>query len=132
MPTPSGFVPVDELRKVIAARLSEMSLRSLAREVGMSPSGLQKFVDGAAPYHPTRQKLERWYVGEAAEERAGMTPGVAQAALGVLLRDLAPSRRREAVRELVRAVRATYDAEPGPYPGWLEELIQDVGLDGGG
>lgn len=122
-------VPLDQLRAVIAARLAAVSLRSVAREVGMSPSGLQKFVDGSVPYLPTRQKLERWYVSEAARGEAEMSADVALAALGVLVCDLPPGRRRRAVRRLAAELRAAYDAEEGPPPPWLDELARRAGPD---
>lgn len=132
MPARKGFVPIDELRDVIAARLAAMSLRSLARAVGMSPSGLQKFMDGAVPYPHTREKLERWYVREAGEGRAEMTAGAALAAVGLLVRDLPPGRQEEAAAELVETVRRRYDAADGPRPGWLDGLIGELGGEQGG
>ena len=122
-------VPLDQLRAVIAARLATVSLRGVAREVGMSPSGLQKFVDGSVPYLPTRQKLERWYVREAARGEAEMSAEVALAALAVLVCDVPPGRRRRAVRRLVAELAAAYDAEEGPRPPWLDELAREAGPD---
>lgn len=118
-------VPLDQLRAVIMARMASVSLRGVAREVGMSPSGLQKFVDGSVPYLPTRQKLERWYVREASRGEAEMSAEVASAALGVLLGELTPARRRGTARRLVREVRAAYEAEGAPPP-WLDELVREV------
>lgn len=123
-------VPLDQLRAVVMARMANVSLRGVAREVGMSPSGLQKFVDGSVPYLPTRQKLERWYVREASRGEAEMSAEVASAALGVLVSELAPDRRRGVVRRLVREVRAAYDAE-GPPPSWLDEVVREVDPDRG-
>lgn len=125
MPTRRGFVPVDELREVIAARLASMSLRSVARAVGMSPSGLQKFVDGAVPYLPTRQKLERWYVRETAEYHGGMTLAAALAAVRVLIDDLPPPRQERAAQELVSTLARLYGEEDA-RPTWLEELIREL------
>lgn len=123
----SGIVPLSELRGVVAARLSTMSLRGVARDVGMSPSGLQKFVDGAVPYPPTRQKLERWYVRETARGGDAPTPGVALAALDVLVGELAGPRRHPAARALVALLGTTYREEGGAVPGWLEELERELG-----
>jgi hypothetical protein len=135
MPARKGFVPIDELREVLAARLATMSLRSVARAVGMSPSGLQKFMDGAVPYLPTREKLERWHVREVVEGRTEMTEGsalAALAALGLLVRDLPPGRQEEAVAELVKVVWRWYEAADGPRPAWLDPLAREVGVDPGG
>lgn len=126
MPTRNGVVPLNELRQVIEARLAVVSLRGLAREVGMSPTGLQKFMDGSVPYLPTRQKLERWLVREVAAGRAQMSPSAALAALEVLVRDL-PARRRKRVRtDVVGTLRAAYDAAAPPRPDWVDALARDV------
>lgn len=34
----------------------------VAREIGMSPTGLKKFLLGTAPYSPTLRRLRRWYL----------------------------------------------------------------------
>ncbi len=36
------------------------SLRQAAREIGMSPTGLQKFLHGGEPYVKTVRKLSLW------------------------------------------------------------------------
>ncbi|HEX2094230.1 MAG TPA: hypothetical protein VHG28_17635 [Longimicrobiaceae bacterium] len=123
----SGIVPLDELRQVILARLATMSLRGVARDVGMSPSGLQKFVDGSIPYLPTRQKLERWYVRESARSGGEMSAEVALAALYLLLNDLPPGRRRPVFRGLVAALETAYDGVDNPRPEWLDDLLREMG-----
>lgn len=46
------------------------SLRRLARELEMSPSGLAKFIDGAAPYSATLRSVTEWYRLEVSGSRA--------------------------------------------------------------
>lgn len=117
-------VSLDQLRTVITARLATVSLRGVAREVGMSPSGLQKFVDGSVPYLPTRQKLERWYVREAARGETEVSAEVASAALDTLVRGLSPGPRQVLVRRLLAEMGAAYDTE-GPRPPWLDQLARE-------
>ena len=70
-------VSVAELRSAVAQGVSSTSLREVARQVGMSPTGLRNFLDGSEPYSTTRQKLERWFVrGEGGE--VGEVPGTCQ------------------------------------------------------
>lgn len=121
----SRGVALDQLRSVIVARMATLSLRAVAREVGMSPSGLQKFVDGSIPYLSTRRKLERWFVREAGRGEGEVDAGAALAAVAVLVRDLPPARRPRAVRQLVAALRAAYAAEE-PRPSWLDELVRNT------
>ncbi len=122
----SGVVPLDELRGVVSSRLSTMSLRGVARAVGMSPTGLQKFVDGSVPYPPTRQKLERWYVRETARYGGEVSVGLALDALDVLLQDIpADQRRRTACALVARLSEACRDGG-SPRPEWLDVLVREM------
>jgi len=59
----SVSVTADEIRAALWAYLEVASLRQTAREVGMSPTGLSNFLNGAKPYTPTVRKLRTWYAG---------------------------------------------------------------------
>lgn len=109
---------LERLREVVAARVERRSLRAVAREVGMSPSGLQKFLDGASPYSATRRKLERWFVRESA--------GSALAALRVLVDDLPPSRRDAAVGDMLASLESAFRRARRPVPPWIAELRAQV------
>jgi hypothetical protein len=50
------------IRDSIRRAAQERSLRSIARQIPMSPEGVRHFLNGATPYHPTARKLRRWYV----------------------------------------------------------------------
>lgn len=52
---------VAELRSAAAARVEATSLRRTAREIGLSPTGLSKFLSGTKPYMKTLRKLRRWF-----------------------------------------------------------------------
>lgn len=56
---------VEELRSAAAARVENTSLRGAAREIGMSPSGLKKFLLGTSPYAATLRKLRTWFNNKA-------------------------------------------------------------------
>jgi hypothetical protein len=64
LPAEEALIPT--LRAFARSRVERTSLRQVAREVGMSPSGLDKFLAGAMPYRKTRRKLEAWYTRGAA------------------------------------------------------------------
>ncbi|MGQ0560631.1 MAG: hypothetical protein ACT443_02005 [Gemmatimonadota bacterium] len=117
----SRGVLLGELRDVVAARVEAESLRRVARQVGMSPSGLQKFLDGASPYSATRQRLERWYVRETATYRAAVSEDSALAALAILIRDLPASERPHALSILLTAIEDAY-REQKRRPPWLRAL----------
>lgn len=131
MPAYKGELPLDRLRDVVAERVEAESLRRVAREVGMSPSGLQKFLDGATPYSATRRKLERWYVREAARYGEGAGRATALAALHVLGQDLPPAERRRVLSDIVDRLEAGYRASRRAPPAWLDELRAEIGRVGG-
>ena len=115
MPAGEVRASVDRLRQAASRSVSAASLRQVAREVGMSPSGLQKFLDGSSPYSATRKKLERWYV------REGPPPDgrSACAAVEVLVHDLPPAERVEATDRILVAVQ---QSRGGKAPRWIKQL----------
>jgi hypothetical protein len=126
MPAPKDSMPLERVRGVLAARVEATSLRQAAREVGMSPSGLQKLLDGSQPYSATRRKLERWYVRETAQYGGTLSAGSALAALRVLVQDVPPAHQRPALENLAAALKEVYKGANTPQPGWLDKLQQLV------
>ncbi len=115
MPGDERRVSITTLRQAVAGSVSATSLRQVARDVGMSPSGLRKFLSSASPYSATRRKLERWYV------RRGSAPDVhsALAALEVLVQDLPPAER---IRGMERILKGLERSRTGRLPGWIKQL----------
>jgi len=66
----------------------------------MSPSGLQKVLQGSQPFPATRTKLERWYQ----EHRSGGPDSAREEAIQFLLRGVPPSRRKQARKEIWSAL----------------------------
>src|SRR3954471_22189202 len=79
---------VEQVRASASVRVGRTSLRAVAREIGMSPSGLKKFLRGASPYSPTVRRLQRWYVQHANAGGGDLRYTDAAAALAVLTHDL--------------------------------------------
>ena len=113
---------IKHLRETAAARVENTSLRSVAREIGMSPTGLKKFLLGTAPYSPTLRRLRNWYVQYASVQTGEVEAHDAAAALGVLVHDLAPDPRRETAACLIDCVARGYEASGKPHPAWVGEL----------
>ncbi|HEX7118643.1 MAG TPA: hypothetical protein VF212_07645 [Longimicrobiales bacterium] len=130
MPAYEGGLRLDRLREAVAERVDAHSLRSVARAVGMSPTGLQKFLDGATPYSATRRKLERWYVREAASYGGVADAESVRAALHVLGRDLPRGEREKALSDIVDRLEAAYRESGREPPPWLAELRGRSGGDG--
>lgn len=110
------------LRETAAARVENTSLRSVAREIGMSPTGLKKFLQGTAPYSPTLRRLRSWYVQYAAVQQGHVGLEDAYAALNVLVHDLPPDPRRDTVGCLMECLGRGYDQSGKAQPAWMVEL----------
>jgi len=67
---PAAFArQVAEIRATLRRHLDEVSLRQAAREVGMSATGLSKFLGGAEPYIRTVGKLRAWHAARVGARR---------------------------------------------------------------
>lgn len=107
MPSKRAF-RLDVLREAVRRRVEETSIRAVASEIGMSPSGLHVLLGGSRPHPKTREKLLSWYL---AEQRRGAVGGTVSgddvdAALRLLIRYLRSDTRSDArsrrLREIVR------------------------------
>ncbi|HEU0299673.1 MAG TPA: hypothetical protein VFR37_09470, partial [Longimicrobium sp.] len=97
---------VATIRDFARRRVEETSLRKVARQVGMSPSGLAKFIAGSAPYRRTIGRLESWYVVEREAAEPGPTDAeVLATAVRVLARMVPPTSRNGLVDEILDSVR---------------------------
>jgi len=110
------------LRQVTAQRVAATSLRKVAREIGMSATGLSKFLDGNAPYLPTLNRLRNWYLRHAASPEGGLSEEDAYAAVALLVHDLAPDARQGAIEAVLSCMREGYQRSGQPVPGWIDEL----------
>jgi len=118
MASNDGAAPLARLREAVERQVTTRSLRYAARQVGMSPTGLQKFLAGSAPTDATCRKLERW----AFDKAAAGEPPTAEIALGVLsllAGALPPRRHSEAVARLLAVLESAF--ADGVRPTWLAE-----------
>lgn len=116
-------VSIDRLRSTVARHVEMSSLRQVAREIGMSPSGLLSFVRSAgrrAPHARTYQMLVSWFVRTTLVDAPGASTDAAQAGVEILVQYLPPTRRADAVREILTIITA--HADGGRPPTWLREL----------
>lgn len=115
---------IDRLREAVTIRVQATSLRSVARQVGMSPSGLDKFLNGGMPYQKSRRKLFDWLSRERGNLGAEHTVDSVAAALSSLVRDLPPDRRERALQALLDTLRGLYETNTEHAPPWLGELTR--------
>lgn len=130
MASRNAVTPVAVLRQALKAETGSTSLRHVSRMVGMSPTGLQKFLDGAHPYSATRRKLERWYILHGPGRMPSPLRGdSALAIVRVLVQDLPPARHRPTMEMLVASMEGAYAAARLSRPRWLEELAAELHRD---
>jgi hypothetical protein len=124
----SAATPVAVMRQALRDEIAATSLRHVSRQVGMSPTGLQKFIDGGQPLSATRRRVERWFVLHGPGRlQSGLTGESAMAVLRVLVQDLTPSRHRAVLELLVQSLEDAYRTARLPQPGWLGEVRAEIG-----
>ena len=117
---------IEHLRSAAAARVEHTALRGVAREIGMSPTGLKKFLLGTAPYSPTLRRLRKWYIHHAALPTGEVAYDDASAAIAVLTHDLPGEPRREAADCVLDCLGRGYDATGRARPHWVDELRTEL------
>lgn len=103
---PSPGVSVVRLREAVQTRVEATSRRATAREIGLTPRGLELFLSGAKPQSKTLTKLLAWYEQHVAETD-GPPISVADA-VRVLLRSLPPDSREAARARVTRFLQDIY------------------------
>lgn len=111
------------LRHAAAARVAATSLRGVSREIGMSATGLSKFLDGNAPYQPTLNRLRNWYLRYAVPAGTTLSESDAHAALSALVHDLSPEARHDAIEAMLRCMRDGYQRSGHDQPRWIEGML---------
>lgn len=100
MPYSDGFGMAAVL-KAVRERVEATSIRAVAEELGMSPSGLHVLLRGSKPRTATRRKLLDWYAEVRSRSKTARTdvpPEDVDAAVTLLSRYLVADSRK-AVRE---------------------------------
>lgn len=110
---------LQDIRNSASAIIARTSLRQVAREIALSPTGLSNFLEGARPQPETLRRLRNWYE-KRKEASASLQTAEALSAIGVLTEEL-PERRRPTGRAaLVGVLTAIYEEN---RPGWVTNLI---------
>jgi hypothetical protein len=114
---------VDRLRATLRDAVGSRTLRGVARELGMSPTGLSNFIAGTQPYGKTLHRLRAWYEREVGI--GGMPPPMVADQLRRFVWTL--PNPDAGVRLLLDAVdRAHADAKMFT-PGWVQRVRRELG-----
>ncbi|HYH83439.1 MAG TPA: hypothetical protein VEX86_26830 [Longimicrobium sp.] len=124
MGIPGKAVPSDDVLRSAVGRGWEAagaSLHTLSDEIGLSPAGLLKFLNGAVPRPSTRKKLLSWYAGQppvqGEPELAAAEPLFAR-----LLPGLTDEDRVRLIRQLASRAAEAYRRRGTAPPRWVAEL----------
>ena len=113
-------LPDSVLRAVVQQVIGFRSLREVAGEIGIVPSAVLKFLEGATPQKRTRRKLLAWYARES-PALPEPTPEVALAVLDMLLQGLTPERQARVRESFLADVEAEHREQGTPPPRWLAD-----------
>jgi transcriptional regulator with XRE-family HTH domain len=122
-PRTDALPALPELRDALRRKIEGASLRRVAEEVGMSPSGLQKFLDGSDLYRPTAARLRLWYRAQP-ENLDTLTATDAVLAIQLLMGGLPEEQRTTGTLLLIGSLSALYSSQP---PSWLVKLRERYG-----
>lgn len=114
--------PTGTLRQAARLYVDATSLRHAARDIGMSPTGLRGFIDGADPYVKTTRKLTEWYIREIQSRNAELSRESAGAALSLLVKHLPAAEREPTADEVLAVLERRCRETSTPRPVWLAEL----------
>ena len=121
MTPPEAGAPLGAIRHAADEAVRAVSLRSVAADIGMSPTNLRHFINGQKPYAALRRKLLAWYVRYQLDRRA-FSGDVARAAMEVLLEGIPPDQADATERQMLDALGVIYDGARVPPPAWLARL----------
>jgi hypothetical protein len=134
----NGSGPLDEAVQVarVAALVAQrhrggQSLRSLAKEIGVSKSTVDSLVqahDGGRRMpqpHITSDRLRKWYLRERLASADGLREPVDIALMAdQMLGDIPAADRPAAIADLLALVGEIYDRRETARPAWLVRLVQ--------
>lgn len=115
-------IPDDVLREAARRAVARTSSRAVARDVGLSPTGLDLALNTSVVWRAsTRRKLTDWFIRQAADA-AESDAATVRAALDVLLEKVPGGEREQARAALLAAVEALHRERGREPPRWVGEL----------
>jgi hypothetical protein len=111
------------LRLAAGEYVQNTSLRTAAREIGLSPMGLRMFLQGGRPQTRTLRKLRDWFP-RYSTGRHSLSAADARAAVALLVREIDPAARQPVVEAMLHCMEAGYRDSGRAVPAWVDELRQ--------
>lgn len=112
---------IPEIRAYAQERIDVMSIRTLAREIGVVHSTLHNFLQGAAPHPRVRRKLVDWYRLRTGSVDLADHPCLH--AVRGMLQDMTPAGQEYAAGVLLNQLERLYIGACCPVPPWITAAI---------
>ena len=109
------------LREAVRRALRGRSLRTVAKEIGMSPMGVSSFLEGGGPYAVSELKLMGWYLAHGVDEPEPSAESV-RVIRALLVDGFPPDERNAAAKKLADALMLVYRKAGLKPPAWIEKL----------
>lgn len=124
----SRGLPLAILRQAVERWVEKTSLRQVARETGMSPTGLRKVLSGSRVHASTERKLLTWYLRHLAQQGdwGALDADTAAAALTLLTEGLLPGTRRLLVSAFLERIDTAYRDAGLVVPAWVQTLRSEA------
>lgn len=107
------------LLRLTAQRVDGTSLRNVASELGMSPTGLSKLLGGSRSQTATRRRLERWVVWQRARDEVSSP---SEPAARVLVHGLPAALHPDALSRVAAVLATSYERAGVDAPEWMDRL----------
>ncbi len=117
-------IPVPLLRDAVEREIAELSLRTAAKLIGISPNGLRNFISGSVPRSATRAKFERWLASLDHRSVPPPTVGHLVRLLTDLSGDLSPRQTALLGRNISALLAEAYEARRFSPPRWVRDLLR--------
>lgn len=116
-------VPLEVLRDFARSQTEIASIRTVAEEVGVGRSTLNKFILGrTSPQPRIRRLIAEWYLRKQEQAPDIDVARPFLAALDILLAQLPAERRSDAEQGMLHVLAEIYARTGEPPPRWLELL----------
>ena len=114
---------LERYRIALEGAIARSSLRAVATAVGMSPTGLSEFLDGARPRASTVERVRQWY-----QQHAGLDAVRPDEIAGQLRRMVATLPDPDSgVANLLDAVERSYQGAGAAAPAWVDRVRRRIG-----
>lgn len=113
--SPKGGFGLAAIRALAFSRSEQQSLRKVAREIGISYTGLRFFLKGSKPQSETLRRLVAWYGTAKGSGTQVVDPQDVRVAVSMLSRYLqttpTPSQRKQRFESMIRALLSELDPQ---------------------